>query len=223
MKKVNLIIILFLLLFLSACSNKSSKELQALQGDVSTIIDRMDNNILSPEEAFTLSYQLQLRNKDLITKELQKDFDKLDHTIQEKMRLEKEKKDAEILAQSAKNFLPDWAIKLWISIPSNMTLDPAKTKETKLSTSWYDSITLVYKWAYEVAMQEASKIAKNANLPVSSEFASLQEKLGSVIKWIVYTNHWLLDTNIEYLISITVDEDWSLTIEVINYKQMNAK
>jgi len=31
-------------------------------------------------------------------------------------------------------------------------------------------------------MQEAAKIAKNANLPISSEYASLQEKLGSVIK-----------------------------------------
>lgn len=223
MKKTNLILILLLTLFLSACSNQSAKQVQTLQSDISNIVDRMDNGILSSEEAFTLSYQLQLKNKGVITTDLQKDFDKLDHIIQAKMKQEKEKKEAEILAQSSKNILPDRALKLWLSIPTNMTIDQTNSKQTSLAISGYDSITLVYKWNYEIAMQEAAKIAKNANLPVSAEYVSLQEKLGSVIKWIVYTNHWLLDTNIEYLVSITVDEDGSLTIEVVNYKQMDAK
>lgn len=221
--KISLIMILLLTVFLSACSNQSDKEIQSLQNDISNIVDRMDSGILTSEEAFTLSYQLQLRNKDFINKDLQKDFDKLDHLVQEKMKVEKEKKESEKLAQLSKQLLPDRAQKLWILIPTNMLLDQGKSKQTTVSASWYNSIVLVYKWAYEVAMQEAAKIAQNASLPVSSDFASLQERLGSVIKWIVYTNHWLLDTNIEYLISITVDEDWSLTIEVTNYKQMNAK
>lgn len=223
MKKINLILILLLTLFLSACSNQSAKEVQTLQSDISNIVDRMDNSILSSEEAFTLSYQLQLKNKEVMTDDLQKDFDKLDHLIQAKMKQEKEKKESEILTQSSKNILPDRALKLWLSIPANMTIDQTKSKQTTLVASGYDSITLVYKWNYEIAMQEAAKIAKNANLPISSEYASLQEKLGSVIKWIVYTNHWLLDTNIEYLVSITVDDDGSITIEATNYKQMNAK
>lgn len=223
MKRLNLILILSLVFFLSACSNQSGKEVQLLQNDISNIVDRMDNGILSSEEAFTLSYQLQLRNKEIITKDMQKDFDKLDRLIQDKMRSEKEKKESALILQSSKKILPDRALNLWLSIPANMTLDGKQKKETTVISGWYDSITLVYKWNYDTAMQEAAKISKNANLPVSAEFASLQEKLGSVIKWIVYTNHGLLDTNIEYLVSITVDEDGSMTIEATNYKQMNSK
>lgn len=222
MKKINLVLLLCFCLLLWACSNPS-KEISALQSDISNISDRMENWILNPEEAFTLSYQLQLRNKDMMTKDLQKDFDNLDHLIQEKMRQQKEKEDAEKLAQLSKKVLPERAQKLWLSVPANMTLDSTKTKQTTLAQNWYDSIVLLYKWTYELSMQEASKIAKKANLPISAEFAALQKKLGSVIKWVVYTNHWLLDTNIEYLISITVDEDWSMTIEITNYKQMNSK
>lgn len=222
MKKINLVLLLCFCLLLWACSNPS-KEISALQGDISNISDRMENWILNPEEAFTLSYQLQLRNKDIMTKDLEKDFDSLDHLIQEKMRQQKEKKETEKLAQLSKKVLPARAQNLWLSVPANMTLDVTKTKQTTLTQNWYDSTVLVYKWTYELAMQEAAKIAKNANLPISAEFAALQTKLGSVIKWIVYTNHGLLDTNIEYLISITVDEDWSMTIEITNYKQMNSK
>ena len=40
------------------------------------------------------------------------------------------------------------------------------------------------------------------------------------IKWMVYSNHDLTDTNIEYLINISVDEDWTLTISASNDKQM---
>ena len=223
MKKINLILILSWVFFLSACSNQSDKEVALLQNDISNIVDRMDSGILSSEEAFTLSYQLQLRNKEIITKDMQKDFDKLDRLIQDKMRAEKEKKDSELIINASKEILPNRAINLWLSIPANMVMDENQKKETTVASGWYDSITLVYKWNYDVAMQEAAKIAKNANLPVSAEFASLQEKLGSVIKGSVYTNHGLLDTNIEYLISVTVDEDGSMTIEATNYKQMNAK
>lgn len=222
MKKTNLILLLSLFIFLPACSDPS-KEISALESDITNISDRMENWILNPEEAFTLSYQLQLRNKDVLTKDLQRNFDKLDHLVQEKMKLEKLEEQAKLLEQSVKKILPERAQKLWLSIPSNMNLDSSKTKETKVSKEGYDSIVLVYKWTYENAMQEAAKIAKGANLPISSEFESLQKKLGSVIKWIVYTNHGLLDTNIEYLVSITVDEDGSLTMESTNYKQMNAK
>lgn len=222
MKKINLVLLLCFCLLLWACSNPS-KEISSLQSDISNISDRMESWILNPEEAFTLSYQLQIRNKDIMTKDLEKDFDRLDHSIQDKMRQQKEKEEAEKLAQLSKKILPERAQNLWISVPASMILDSAKTKQTTLTQNWYDSIVLVYKWTYELAMQEAAKIAKNANLPISAEFAALQTKLGSVIKWIVYTNHGLLDTNIEYLISITVDEDWSMTIEITNYKQMNSK
>ena len=112
MKRLNLILILSLVFFLSACSNQSGKEVQLLQNDISNIVDRMDNGILSSEEAFTLSYQLQLRNKEIITKDMQKDFDKLDRLIQDKMRSEKEKKESALILQSSKKILPDRALNL---------------------------------------------------------------------------------------------------------------
>jgi hypothetical protein len=83
-----------------------------MQNDISNIVDRMDNGILTAEEAFTLSYQLQLKNKNLITKDLQKDFDKLDYLVQSQMKQEKEKKEAETLAQAAQKILPDRSQKL---------------------------------------------------------------------------------------------------------------
>jgi hypothetical protein len=43
---------------------------------------------------------------------------------------------------------------------------------------------------------------------------------GNMLKWIIYTNFGLLATDIDYLITISVDENGKLTIEVTNYEQM---
>jgi plasmid maintenance system killer protein len=42
--------------------------------------------------------------------------------------------------------------------------------------------------------------------------------VGSLSKWIIYVNHELLDTNIDQMFSVSVDQQWALIIEASNYK-----
>jgi hypothetical protein len=42
--------------------------------------------------------------------------------------------------------------------------------------------------------------------------------IGGLRKWIVYVNHELLDTNIDNLLSVSVDQDGVLTIEATKYQ-----
>jgi len=69
-------------------------------------------------------------------------------------------------------------------------------------------------------MQQAANIAKKAKLNVSKEFEKAQSlaKIGNVDyisgldissleKGIVYVNHELLETNVDQLLSVSVDQD----------------
>jgi hypothetical protein len=42
--------------------------------------------------------------------------------------------------------------------------------------------------------------------------------IGNLTKWIVYVNHELLDTNMDCLLSVSVDQYGTLIIETIQYK-----
>jgi hypothetical protein len=133
-------------------------------------------------------------------------------------------------------WLPDRAKNLWLAEPVWMNLDQDTSKITSVEddNEWFDSVILVYKWDYNKSIEEASRIAKLASIPVSKEFQQAKEiektapdilnqmwdNVKNSIKWIFYSNHDLTDTNIEYLINISVDEDWTLTINASNDKQM---
>ena len=133
-------------------------------------------------------------------------------------------------------WLPDRAKDLWLTEPAWMTLDQDISKITSIDNDneWFDSVILSYKWEYSKSMDEAARIAKLASLPISKEFQQAKEieKISSGIlnqmwddvknsmKWVVYSNNNLTETNLEYLISIAVDEDGTLTINASNYKQM---
>ena len=122
-------------------------------------------------------------------------------------------------------WIPLWAKRLWITQPQGMTLD------TWLSTyryaSWYASVSLIYTWAYDLAMQQAKLIADTAHLYVSKNFQQAQAlakvwnvdyisglDIGNLSQWIVYVNHELLDTNADQL-SVSVDQQWILTLEAM--------
>lgn len=80
-------------------------------------------------------------------------------------------------------------------------------------------------------MQQAKIIANKANLSVSKEFQRGQSLAQAnsmnyvsgldtdvLTKGIIYTNHELLDTNIDNLLSVSVDQDGTLIIEATKYK-----
>lgn len=129
--------------------------------------------------------------------------------------------------------IPEWVGKLWITKPQWLNLEKEKCAYTSADVEWFDSLTMTYQGTYEAAMQQAGIIAEKAKVPVSAEFKMAQDALsgltteeiwaitsGSMLKWIVYTNYGLLATDMEYLITISVDENGKLTIEVTNYEQM---
>jgi len=129
--------------------------------------------------------------------------------------------------------LPDRASKLWLIVPQWLVIETPECTQTSLSGEWFDSVSLAYKGDYETAMAQAKIIADKANIQVSPEFAMAQESLsgltneeisqitsGSMLQWIVYSNAGLLTTNIEYLITISVDENGKLILEATNFEQM---
>ena len=70
-------------------------------------------------------------------------------------------------------------------------------------------------------MQDAKRIAALAKIPVSPEILMAEQIQAS--SGIVYANHSLLDTNIDYLVTVSVDEQGSLILDVTNYKQISNK
>ena len=116
-----------------------------------------------------------------------------------------------------------------------MELEDEESSVSSVDIEGFDSMVLVYEGKYETAMAEAKKIAEKANIPVSSEFAAAQEMISNMTedermgldmfeedmtKGIIYTNHSLLETNFDKLITISVDEFGELIIEAVNYAQI---
>lgn len=127
--------------------------------------------------------------------------------------------------------LPFWAKKLWMTEPQGMQIDKHLSTYTPMNESGYTAMLLVYKWTYTLAMQQAKIIAEKAHLYVSKNFQQAQAlaKLGNIdyisgldigglSKWIVYVNHELLDTNPDTILSVSVDQEGTLTIETDKYK-----
>ncbi len=125
-------------------------------------------------------------------------------------------------------WLPIWAQELWLSLPTWLELIKSESRQTYQSIDGYDSVILTYSWDYAMSMQQAEIIASSWNISISPEFKAFLDSIQSSTwtdntKWIVYTNHSLLDTQIDYLLVISVDENGKLTIEASNYKQMKDR
>jgi len=185
-----------------------------LQQDVDSISQRLLAWEITPQQAEELTDKLQPTYAELTEEQINESIQWIKKIISDKIAL------TEI------NGLPDRTKSLWLVEPIGMELNKTVSRQTSVNDQWYDSITLVYKWSYDVAMAQAKLIADKANISVSKEFQQAQElmsKQWNSMKWIVYTNHGLLDTKIDYLIAITVDEDGTLTMEVTNYQQMKNR
>lgn len=127
--------------------------------------------------------------------------------------------------------LPLWAKELWMSEPRWMSLNTQASHQTYTTSEWYDSTILVYQWDYYFALEEAKRIADQAGLFVSNDFAQGQAlaqntntnyiswlDIDGLTQWIVYVNHELLETNVDNLLSVSVDKNGTLIIETIQYK-----
>lgn len=228
MKKYLILFLLFSVVVFW-CTKKTSGEiidvnaindLATLQTAIIQVSEEMNASTMSMEHAQDLLDQLQQKYVDL-TDITQKNIDTQFETIEKVFE-----------TQSITSYtLPLWAKKLWMTEPKWMELNKVLSRKTYVNEEWYSSTILVYKWNYTIALQQAKIIAEKANLYISKEFEKAQSlaKSGDVkyiswldidalAKWIIYVNHELLDTNIDQLLSVSVDQDWTLIIEATKYK-----
>lgn len=125
--------------------------------------------------------------------------------------------------------LPNWARALGLSEPRNMVLDADFSQLTSASNpdEGFNSVLLVYNGSYEVAMEEAKRIANQANIPISKDFQQAAELAKTYsthsMKGIAYMNFDPFVSDAEYNISITVDELGTLTISAVDMDQMRVQ
>ncbi len=125
--------------------------------------------------------------------------------------------------------LPQWALNLGLSMPNDMVLVPEYSHQTTAGDmgEGFNSVTLVFKGSYDTAMREATRIAREANVPVSSSWQKndeLNKKLGKPeIPGKTWTNYDLgMDQDEDYFVSIEVDQSGMLTISAADARGMKA-
>jgi len=194
-------------------------DLVALQVMVTQVSEDLIQGKMSSEEAQSLLNQLQDRYLEL-TDSTQQDIELQFDVLQKSLD-----------TYSTDSYsLPFWAKKLWMTEPVWMELNTILSKH-HTNTEWYDSTILVYKGAYEMALQQAELLAQKAGLRVSKTFlqgqAIAQDKepryisgldIEGLKQGIVYVNHDLLDKNVETFLSVSVDYDGTLVVEATRYK-----
>ena len=228
MKKHLSLVLLFFFLVLAWCQTKDVTKI-----DVSTINDLSSLDVVISQvsqdiASWTLSTDQAL---DIVNK-LQQRYLDLTNTAQSTIETKFETIQKTFEAHSVIVYwLPLWAKRLWVTEPVGMELNKTLSTFNVMDNSGYSSTTLVYSWSYEVSLQQAKDIAKKAHLSVSKNFQQAQSlaklgnidyisglDIGSLSKWIIYTNHELLDTNVDQLLSVGVDQYWTLTIEATKYQ-----
>ncbi len=193
-------------------------DLSVLQNVIARVSQEIEQWTISSDEAQAMVNQLQQKYLEL-TDGTQEDIENSFAHIQTLFD-----------TQSNSYGLPFWAKKLWMTEPKGMFFDKQHSQKTYVNADGYTSTMLVYTWNYTFAMQQAETIAKSANLYVSKDFERAQSlvnsgdvkyiswlDISSLSAWIIYVNHELLDTNIDYLLSVSVDQSWTLIIETTKY------
>ena len=153
--------------------------------------------------------------------------------VSDKIALEEK---IDLLEAQKKNFdLPSWAVNLNITTPVSMVLNEDLSYKTSQEVEWFNSMRFVYNGEYDIAMQQAEKIAKIAWIEISEEFKMAQDIVKQMwdkpsnqiqdllwdLKGIVYTNYSLTKkTQVDNIVSISVEEDWTLEIVVTDQKNM---
>lgn len=196
----------------------SINDLLALQSAISQMSQDIAQGNITLEEAQSLTDKFQQRYLEL-TDTTQQDIEAQFDAIQVSLKT------------IPSYTLPLRAKKLGMTEPKGMELNKILSKSTYTNNEWYSSTILVYKGEYTLALQQAEIIAQKAKLYISKTFEQAQSlaQVGNLkyisgldiswlAKWIVYVNHDLLDTNIDNLLSVSVDQDGTLIIEATKYK-----
>lgn len=194
-------------------------DLATLQDVIAQVSEEIEEWTISGEQAQTLVNQLQQRYVELTSTSdngIETTFATLQKTLSEK----------DIVLY----WLPLWARRIWMIQPQGMQLD--KSLSTQSYDSGHTSTILVYTWNYTIALQQAKIIADRAHLFVTKNFQQAQSlakvgnvdyisglDIGDLRQWIVYVNHELLDTNIDQMLSVSVDQNGLLTLEASTYTQ----
>jgi hypothetical protein len=122
--------------------------------------------------------------------------------------------------------IPDRVSELNISEPE--WLNYISSEQTDEWLDWYNSFRIQYSWDYDLVMDEAKKIADNAWITLNAEFQWAQNADSQFadliwsVKWALYTNYSLSkNPDSQYMITISVEEDWLLEIEIVDWEKQN--
>ncbi len=125
--------------------------------------------------------------------------------------------------------LPTWAQDLKLTEPAGMRLDPDYSQLTSINNpdEGFNSVMLVYLGDYEIAMKEASRIARIAGIPLGKDYQQAVELSKTYnttpIKGVAYMNFDPFIEDKDFNISITVDESGMLTISAVDVNQMKRQ
>lgn len=129
--------------------------------------------------------------------------------------------------------MPQRVKDMWFLEPVDMSLDVLSSRQTSQDKEWYNSVSLIYTWSYAIAMTQAKRIADAVWLPIDKDFAMVQELIANwddvdtniqdAFEGVVYTNYSLTDTRVAVVKSITVEWDWRLIIDIVDYTAMKNK
>jgi len=216
MKKVLFLSLMFvILLTFSACGSKNENELDNIEN-----IDLEDSNI---------------ENVDIDT----------NISSDSENEIDQNEKDDDTAKSRKITEIPDWAKKLGLSKAEGMTIDLEQSIESDSEIEGFNSFTLVYSGDYDTAVQEAERIADEANLNISSELENvvneanemmampnfedlpkeMRTDLEDVNNTAIYSNFSvntfdLNNDSDEYNISVAVQADGQLSISAFDYKAM---
>lgn len=125
--------------------------------------------------------------------------------------------------------LPDWALALGLSEPVGLMLDKDFSQLTSINNpeEGFNSVLLVYNGDYEKAMAEATRIARQADIPLSKDYKQAVELAKTYsttpIMGVAYMNFDPFVSDADFNISITVDETGMLTISAVDVAQMRKQ
>lgn len=244
--KVNLSIIVLSLIICIACDppgssknsnlpeSKSNAEAEADVQELQKKSDDFDKSIENLNDAMDLAKllneKIQIVEKNYASGEIsRKRADGLITTLNEQFGKQISFDEEEDLA----DLFPEWLKELGFSEPIGLvynTNNSFQTREANVSEG-FNSILFVYKGSYKLALNEARRIAKEANIPMSENYQKVQElskKLGKEIeglKGMTYMNYRFDKKNDgqKYHISINVDEHGKLTLKVVDEISKSAR
>jgi hypothetical protein len=226
-KYLSLTLSLLLLNFLLSCEPpKQESETERFEKDLKSFNNQMDNLGQQMELLEAMQSELDALEKQRALGEVS------DEEYRRKTNMVKDTYGRALAKREPqRNFtgLPTWAIELGLSMPNGMQLDQSFSQITSVSNAeeGFNSVLLVFNGDYQTAMQEATRIARQARIPLSKDFEEardIAEKYGSSpLKGIAYMNFEPFKRDAAVNISITVDETGVLTISAVDVQQMNRQ